>query len=92
MKYTIHEDLRSAHGISYDDAPIFSAGDIVELITAAGDSHLFIVKRTEEGEEEGGVIRNCKHCEAHKVTSCLNYWFACIGTHLKQIDTIMEDL
>lgn len=86
MKYTIHEDLRPAYGKSYEEAPSFVEGDVVELITADNDSHLFIVRKTD------GEGANCKYCEAHKVTSCLNYWFACIGTHLRQIDTIMEDL
>lgn len=86
MKHTIHEDLQLAHGISYENAPTFVDGDIVELITVDGSSHLFVTRKT-EGDEA-----NCKHCEAHNATSCLNYWFSCIGTHLKQIDTIMEDL
>lgn len=85
MKYTIHEDPQLSHG-SYENAPVFADGDIVELITAGGESHLFVVRRTEEQES------NCKYCEAHKVTSCLNYWFACVDTHLKQLDTIMEEL
>lgn len=85
MKYTIHEDLQLAHGISYENAPIFHEGDVVELVTTDGDSHLFVVRKT-----EGGA--NCKYCETYKVTSCLNYWFTCLGTHLKQLDTIMEEL
>ena len=86
MKHTIHEDPQLTAGISYENAPMFSDGDIVELITVDGSSHLFMVRKTEEYET------NCKHCEVHKVTSCLSYWFTCIGTHLKQLDTIMEDL
>ena len=86
MKHTIHEDLQLAHGISYENAPTFADGDIVELITADGSSHLFMVRNTE------GEWANCKYCEARKATSCLNYWFACIGTHLKQLDTIMENI
>lgn len=86
MKYTIHEDPKLHYGISYENAPIFADGDIVELITTDGSSHLFMVRKTEGGEA------NCKYCEAYKVTSCLNYWFTCIGTHLKQLDSILEDL
>lgn len=86
MKYTIHEDPQVAYGISYENAPTFVDGDIVELITADNDSHLFIVKRTE------GEAANCKYCEVYKFTSCLRYWFACIGTHLKQLDSVLEDL
>lgn len=86
MKHTIHEDPQLAYGISYENAPTFVDGDIVELITADGSSHLFVTRNT-EGDEA-----NCKYCEAHKVTSCLNYWFACIGTHLKQLDKVMEEL
>lgn len=86
MKYTIHEDIQLAHGISYENSPVFADGDIVELITVDGSSHLFMVRKTEEGDV------NCKYCEAHKVTSCLNYWFACIDTHLKQLDNVLEDL
>ena len=86
MKYTIHEDLQLAHGISYEHSPTFTEGDIVELITVDGYSHLFMVRKTD------GEGSNCKHCEAHKVTSCLNYWFACIDTHLKQLDSVLEEL
>jgi hypothetical protein len=86
MKYTIHEDPQLAYGISYENAPTFVDGDIVELINADGSSHLFMVRKT-EGDEA-----NCKYCEAHKATSCLSYWFSCVGTHLKQLDKIMEDL
>lgn len=86
MKHTIHEDPQLTAGRSYANAPVFADGDIVELITVKGSSHLFVVRCT----EGGGA--NCTHCEAHKVTSCLNYWFTCLGTHLKQLDTILEDL
>lgn len=86
MKYTIHEDLQLTHGRSYENSPVFTDEDIVELITVDGYSHLFMVRKTEVGEV------NCKYCEAHKVTSCLNYWFACVDTHLKQLDKILEDL
>lgn len=86
MKYTIHEDPQLAYGISYENAPTFVDGDIVELIDADGVSHLFVVMKTE------GEGANCKYCEAGKTISCLSYWFSCIGTHLKQIDTIMENI
>lgn len=86
MKYTIHEDPQLTAGISYENAPIFREGDIVELIDADGSSHLFMARKTEGG------VSNCNHCEASEVISCLNYWFSCFGTHLKQLDTIMEDL
>ena len=85
MKHTIHEDPQLSHG-SYENAPIFADGDIVEFITVDGSSHLFTVRKTE------GEGSNCKNCEAHKATSCLNYWFKCVGTHLKQLDTIMENI
>lgn len=86
MKHTIHEDPQLTAGISYENAPMFSDGDIVELINVEGSSHLFVVRSTEE------YGSNCKYCDANNVTSCLNYWFTCIGTHLKQLDTIMEEL
>ena len=86
MKYTIHEDPQLAPGVSYEKAPTFADGDIVDLVTVDGDSHLFIAKRTEGGEDD------CKYCEANRAISCMKYWFSCVGTHLKQLDTIMEDL
>lgn len=86
MKYTIHEDPQLVAGVSYEKAPTFADGDIVELVTVDGASHLFVVKRTEAGDE------NCKYCEAHRAVSCLRYWFSCVRTHLKQLDAIMEDL
>lgn len=85
MKYTIHEDPQLTAGISYEGSPVFADGDIVELVTVDGSSHLFTVRNTEEGA-------NCKQCDVHEVTSCLRYWFQCVGTHLKQLDKIMEDL
>ena len=88
MKYTIHEDPKLTAGISYENAPVFADGDIVELITVEGSSHLFTVSNTEE------YGANCTHCEVSKdtSTSCLKYWFQCVGTHLKQLDKIMEGL
>lgn len=43
MRHTIHEDLQLAHGISYEDSPVFADGDIVELTNPDGSVDLYQV-------------------------------------------------